>query len=89
MKIELVQSGQDRKYGDYYYKYKIETSNDAEIETIFEKIKEQFGSNHTNAIPELQYRKEDTNANNHFRNYYIFKKESYGYFLTITSPSTY
>lgn len=88
MKIERTQCGQDRKYGDFYYKYKIETDKELKIEEIFEEINKQFYSNHTTAIPSGQWREEDTNSTNHFRNYYDLEKASYGYFLTVTSPST-
>ena len=87
MKITRTQIGQDRPYGDFYYKYKIETNETLDIEEVLKKINNIFGTYHA-PIPTMQWLREDDGGDNHFREHYVFYKEPYGYFLKITCPST-
>lgn len=91
LEVTRVQSGQDRPYGDFYYKYEIRT--DAEnFELIFEQVREVIKEKYHSSTTTLSYsayrEQERLSFDNHFKDYFQVYTKPYGFLLVITSPST-
>jgi hypothetical protein len=91
LEVIRIQNGQDRPYGDFYYKYEIRT--DAEnFDLIFEKVREIIKEKYhayTTTLSYSEYREQEKlSFDNHFKSYYQVGSMPYGYLLKITSPST-
>lgn len=91
LEVTRIQCGQDRPYGDFYYKYEIRTDVD-NFDSIFEEvreiIKEKYHSS-TTTLSYTEYREQEKlSFDNHFKSYYQTKSTPYGFLLIVTSPST-
>ena len=91
LEVIRIQNGQDRPYGDFYYKYEIRT-NVEDFSLIFEKVREIIKEKYhayTTTLSYSEYREQEKlSFDNHFKSYYQVRSMPYGYLLTITSPST-
>ena len=79
-KVELVHSGQDRRYGDYYYRYEITTQE--KMEDIFQQVRRQVKKQYGKIIPNInfkQYKETQHSVNDHFKSYYGYTETKDGY----------
>lgn len=90
VKVEQIQCGQNRPYGDFFRKWKIETK-----EKDISKIKQYcFENLYKKELPEKhEYLKnirhdgkESGNADYYFAGYYSLENAPYGYLFTVAEP---
>lgn len=90
LKVEQIQSAQDKPYGDFFRKWKI-TTEEQDIEKIrkycLENLAKKELPEYQEFLKNIRYGgAESGNADYYFRGYYTLGRTDYGYLFILGEP---